>query len=149
MIFKSLMKSASVALILAMVTGSVAMAGEKAAKAGEKAAKHHVVFHVNSDEKSWGMAMNNISIMKKNLGDKVEIEVVANGPGLGMLKFDSPVGQRLGKALDAGVTAYACGNTMKAMKVSDKDLYPGVKVVPGGIMEVVKKQEAGWSYIKI
>jgi len=149
MIFNSLKKSAVLALVLAMVTGSAAMVTGSTAMAGEKAAKHHVVFHVNTGEKSWNMAMNNVTIMKKKLGDKVDIELVANGGGLGMLMFDSPVAQRMKTALDLGIEVAACGNTMKAKKVTEKDLYPGVKVVPGGIMEIMKKQEAGWTYIKI
>jgi uncharacterized protein len=38
---------------------------------------------------------------------------------------------------------------MKAAKLTDKDLYPGVGTVPGGVIEIMQKQEAGWTYLKI
>jgi len=144
MIVKSLMKSAALALILALATGSAAMAADTAKK-------HRVVFHLNDDnEAKWNMALNNVSIMQKKLGkENVEIELVANGGGLKMLKFETPVGNRLGDAIKSGITFDACGETMAATKVTEKDLFPGVKVVPGGNIEVMQKQEAGWTYLKI
>ena len=77
------------------------------------------------------------------------IEIVVNGPGLDMMKFDSVVADRMTAALGTGVALLACGATMKAANVTEKDLHAGVKVVPGGVVEVMQKQEAGWSYIKI
>jgi len=119
-----------------------------AADAGKK---HHVVFQLtDNDEAKWNQALNNINIMQDTLGkENVEIELVANAGGLNMLKFDTTVGNRLGATIKKGVTFSACGQTMKAFKVTEKDLYPGVKVVPGGNIEVMEKQEAGWTYIKI
>ena len=29
------------------------------------------------------------------------------------------------------------------------DLLPGVKSVPSGVVELVQRQEAGWSYVKV
>lgn len=143
MILKSLMKSAALALILALATGS-------AAQAADPVKKHRVVFQLNTGEESWKMAMNNVMIMQKTLGkENVDIELVANGAGLGMLKLETTEGPRLAEAIKNGITVYACGQTMKATKVTEKDLYPGVKVVPGGNIEVMLKQEAGWTYLKI
>lgn len=42
----------------------------------------------------------------------------------------------------------ACGNTMKAQKVSKEDLVPGVEVVKAGVLEIGEKQRQGWSYIQ-
>jgi intracellular sulfur oxidation DsrE/DsrF family protein len=38
---------------------------------------------------------------------------------------------------------------MRAAKITEKDLYQGVKTVPGGVGQIMKRQEAGWTYIKI
>jgi hypothetical protein len=137
------MKSAAVALFLTLAAGL--------AHAADAVKKHHVVFHLNdSDEAKWNMALNNVNIMQKTLGkENVEIELVANGGGLKMLKFDTTVGPRLADTIKSGITFYACGETMKATKVTEKDLFSGVKVVPGGNIEVMQKQEAGWTYLKI
>jgi len=144
MFFKTFMKLAALEMALAL-------ASDPAAMAADAVKKHRVVFQLNdNDEAKWNMALNNVSIMQKNLGkENVEIELVANGGGLKMLKFDTTVGPRLDGAIKSGITFYACGETMAATKVTEKDLFPGVKVVPGGNIEVMQKQEAGWTYLKI
>jgi intracellular sulfur oxidation DsrE/DsrF family protein len=81
--------------------------------------------------------------------DKVNVEIVVNGPGLDMMKFDSIVAGRMAEAIGNGVELMACGTTMKAANVTEKDLHNGVKVVPGGVVEIMLKQEAGWTYLKI
>jgi intracellular sulfur oxidation DsrE/DsrF family protein len=115
------------------------------------AKKHNVVIHVTDPEAwKWNQALNNAGNLQKNLGkNNVRVEIVVNGPGLNMMKFESEVGNRMQAALKNGVDLLACGATMKAAKVEKKDLYPGVKVVPGGVIEIMEKQEAGWTYIKI
>lgn len=113
--------------------------------------KHNVVFHVtDNDPVKWNQVMNNVTNMQKNVGkDLINIEVVANGPALDMMKLESPVGERMSEAQKNGIAFMACGATMKAAKVTEKDLFPGVIVVPGGVIEIMNKQEAGWTYLKI
>lgn len=113
--------------------------------------KHHVVFHVtDSDPVKWNQVLNNAGNLKKNIGkDNVDIEVVANGPGLDMMKLESQVSNRISDALNNGIVLMACGATMKAANLTEKDLLPGITVVPGGVIEIMQKQEAGWTYLKI
>lgn len=112
--------------------------------------KQGVVMQVSdNDPAKWNLALNNAKNLQQALGkDNVNIEIVAYGPGLNMLKFDSEVANRLGEAAKSGVELAACGNTMKAMKVSEKDLASGVKVVPGGVVEIMKRHYEGWAYIR-
>ena len=37
---------------------------------------------------------------------------------------------------------------MKERKVAKEELHSNAIIVPGGILEIVQKQEHGWSYIK-
>jgi intracellular sulfur oxidation DsrE/DsrF family protein len=37
---------------------------------------------------------------------------------------------------------------MRARKVTKADLLDNMGTVPSGVVEVVKKQEAGWTYVK-
>jgi intracellular sulfur oxidation DsrE/DsrF family protein len=143
MSLRTLMQSAAVALILTLATGSATLA-----VAAEK--KHGVVMQVSDNNPAtWNLALNNAKNLQQALGkDNVNVEIVAYGPGLKMFMFDSEVANRLSDAEKSGVTLAACGNTMKAMKVSEKDLHAGVKVVPGGVIEIMEKQEAGWAYVK-
>ena len=144
MLFKSFVKFAALVLALTMATGSAVTA----IAADNKS--HKIVFHVTeNDPAKWNQILNNAKNVQQAVGkDKVAIEVVANGPGLNMLKFDSEVAVRMTDAQKEGVVFNACGTTMKALKVSEKDLHNGVKVVPAGIVDIMKKQEAGWTYVK-
>ncbi len=112
--------------------------------------KKSVVIQVSeSDPAKWNLALNNAKNLQAELGkDNVVIEIVAYGPGLDMLKFDSEVGNRLTDARKGGVTLAACGNTMKARKVAKQDLHGDVTVVPAGVVEIMNRQRAGWTYIK-
>jgi intracellular sulfur oxidation DsrE/DsrF family protein len=137
-------KSAVIAMVLAFASGPAAMAAD----AGKK---HHAILHVtDNDPVKWNQALNNANNLQKALGKaNVDVEIVVNGPGLEMMKFESPVGPRMGEAMKNGISLLACGATMKATKVTEKDLYQGVKVVPGGVVQILNRQEAGWTYIKI
>lgn len=145
MFFKTFVKFAALAMVLTLATGSATLA-----VAAEKKA-HNVVFHVtDNDPVKWNQALNNSANLQKATGkENINIEIVVNGPGLDMMKFDSVVANRMTEATANGVSLLACGATMKAAKVTEKDLHAGVKVVPGGVVEIMEKQEAGWTYIKI
>lgn len=139
-----LAKVAGVALAFALISGPAALAADAAKK-------HHVIFHVtDSDPVKWNQALNNAGNLQRALGkDNVEIEIVANGPGLDMMKFESAVANRMKDAMGNGVSILACGATMKGANLTEKDLFPGVKVVPGGVVQIMLRQEAGWTYIKV
>ncbi|MEJ5209862.1 MAG: DsrE family protein [Burkholderiales bacterium] len=103
----------------------------------------------DNDPAKWNLALNNAKNVQKDLGaDKAEVEIVAYGPGLNMLKAESEVANRIQDALKDGVKVVACGNTMKGMKVQKEDLVPGVAVVKAGVLEIGEKQRAGWTYIR-
>src|SRR5471032_276010 len=65
--------------------------------------KNRVVFQVSdADPKKWTLALNNARNIQTDLGrDNVEIEIVAYGPGIGMLKADSEVKARVEEATAA------------------------------------------------
>lgn len=113
-------------------------------------AKHKVVFQVSDDDpKKWVLTFNNVANIQKDLGpENVDIEVVAYGPGLGMLKLDSPVATRIRNAVESHVKVVACENTMHAQHLEKQDMLSDVSYVPSGVIELVKKQEAGYAYIK-
>jgi intracellular sulfur oxidation DsrE/DsrF family protein len=144
--FESTLKSVAVAL-----TMTLALASAGNAMADEAKKEHNAVLHVNqNDTVAWNQALNNATNMLKAMGkDKLNVEIVMNGAGLDMVKLESPVAGRIPDVLAAGVELKACGQTMKAAHVTAEDLAPGVQVVPGGMAEILQKEEAGWSYIKM
>lgn len=128
------------------------LAAPLSASAEDKApdTKNKIVFQVSDNEPArWNLVLNNVKNLQSALGkDNVVIEVVAYGPGINMLKMDSVVGDRLQDAADNGVMIAACGNTMKAAKLTMADIHPGVRQVPAGIVELMKKQQEGYAYIR-
>ncbi len=112
-------------------------------------ARHHrVVFALTSPEEAdWNLTMGNIRNLLKLLPD-AEVEVVSYGPGIMMVAKTSAVAADI-TALEAQhVKFVACQNAMRARKLTVADLIDGVTPVPAGIVEVVTKEEEGWTYIK-
>lgn len=112
--------------------------------------KEKLVIQVSDgDAAKWSMALNNAKNAQQDYGtDKIDIEIVTYGPGVGMLKSDSTVAQRIEEAKHTGITIVACQNTMRGMKLTESDMLPNTSYVPSGIVEVIKKQRAGYAYVR-
>ncbi len=113
-------------------------------------AQAKVVFQVSdNDPAKWNLTLNNVRNVQNDLGeDKVTAEVVVYGPGIGMLKSDSPVAKRVADALGKNVKVVACENTMKAQKLTYDDMLPKIGYVPAGVVELIQRQADGYAYIK-
>ena len=102
-----------------------------------------------SDPARWNLTLNNVKNAQKEMGAALaEVEIVAFGPGLDMLRDDSEVGPRIQEALTRGVKVLACRNTMGAMKLRESDLQPNIGFVPAGVVEIIRKQAEGYSYLR-
>jgi len=135
-------------LVVAGAAALVAVALPAAAQ--PQGAQNRALFQVtDNDPARWNMILNNMANLREGVAaEGVEIELVAYGPGLLMLKADSPVRQRIAAALKSGVKVNACQNTMEAMKLAPADMAPDIGYVPSGVVEVMKKQQQGWAYIR-
>ncbi len=103
----------------------------------------------DADPGKWNLALNNAKNIQADLGAaNVDVEIVAYGPGIGMLKADSVVGSRIDEALGAGVKVVACENTMRGQKLTKADMLPKVEYVPAGVTEIMQRQQQGWAYIR-
>ena len=124
--------------------------GTGVAHAEDSAAKNRVVMQVSdNDPAKWNLALNNAKNLQADLGaGNVEIEIVAYGPGIGMLKAESVVGNRIGEALGHGVKVSACENTMRGQKLAKTDMLDGIGYVPAGVVEIMRKQQQGWAYVR-
>jgi intracellular sulfur oxidation DsrE/DsrF family protein len=112
--------------------------------------QNRVVVQVSdADPAKWNLALNNARNLQADLGPKnVEIEIVAYGPGLGMLKSESIVSNRVGDALGTGVKIVACENTMRAQKLVKADMLDGIGYVGAGVVEIMQRQQQGWAYLR-
>ena len=114
------------------------------------AGKNKVVFQMSdADPARWMLALNNMRNVQVDLGDdEVELELVAYGPGIGMLKADSPVAKGVAEALKTGAKVVACENTMKVQKLGYPDMLPNIGYAPSGVVELMRKQQQGYAYIR-
>jgi len=103
----------------------------------------------DNDPGKWNLALNNAKNIQKDVGkDNVDIEIVAYGPGIGMLKAESEVANRIGEAVDSGVKVMACENTMRNQKLDKADMNAKVGYVPSGVVEIMQRQQKGYAYLR-
>ena len=154
----TLAMAALAALAFAVTAATPGHADDNMKKPGGKV--HHIAVHVDQNDKAvMNLALNNVENLMdayQEKGESVEIEIVAYGPGLMMLRDDkSPVKGRLAtikkRAFPSKVTYSACGNTKR--KMEKKEGHPvkivsEARVVPGGVVRLTELQEQGWTYIK-
>ena len=113
--------------------------------------QHRVILQMNVDAgDSWSQLLGNIQNIQRAFGvDKIQIEVVAYGKGLSLLlKTNAEYSERMKKASETGVVFAACQNSMRVRKVKTEDLLPFATQVDSGVAEIIRKQEAGWSYVR-
>ena len=130
--------------------GLGAAAAPALAQQKKPAAKQRVVFQVSdNDPARWQLALNNARNVQTDLGkDNAQIEIVAYGPGIEMMKAESKVAGGLAGALDSSVGLIACENTMHNTKVTRDDMYAGIAYVQAGVTHLMKRQQEGWAYIR-
>jgi intracellular sulfur oxidation DsrE/DsrF family protein len=144
------------ALAAALVSAGVAFAPavsyaqSSPQQAVQKSERYKVVLQVSDgDPAKWNLALNNARNIQQDLGKgNVDVEIVAYGPGLPMLKSDSKVSDRLAQALDNNVGLMACENTMRNTKVKKDDMYGGIGYVDAGVVHIMKRQRGGWAYVR-
>jgi intracellular sulfur oxidation DsrE/DsrF family protein len=138
------------AATLAMLAGIASLAAPDAVAQAVSASKNRVVMQVSdNDPAKWNLALNNARNLQTDLGAaNVDIEIVAYGPGIAMLKSESVVGNRIGEALGQGVKVSACENTMRGQKLAKADMLNGIDYVPAGVVEIMQKQQQGWAYLR-
>jgi uncharacterized protein len=151
------MRSFIAALAVAFAVG-LAMTSTNHAAEGSK--PHRVVIQVDqNDPDVMNLVLNNASNVVEYYRERredVEVEIVAYGPGLHMLRDDtSPVKDRIRQlareSSPAKVTFAACNNTKQAMEKREGraiTIIPQATIVPSGVVELMERQEQGWSYVR-
>jgi uncharacterized protein len=119
---------------------------------------HRYVIQVSRDDtESMNLALGNAMNAKKlydSRGQQFQVEIVAYGPGILMLRDDkSPVKDRIEEAKKAipNLVLSMCGNAKAAAERREGHPItplPGVGVVPAGVVRVAELEEQGWTYIR-
>jgi intracellular sulfur oxidation DsrE/DsrF family protein len=114
---------------------------------------HHVAIQIDqNDPQIMNLVLNNATNIIEYYRDKnedVDIDIVAYGPGLHMLRADtSPVQDRIKRLKDmvfpGKIQFSACNNT-EGHAIS---VVPEATIVPSGVVHLMELQEQGWSYVR-
>ena len=158
--FNQVISAAAMGMALLWVAPGMAQNRELAAAplAAAKDNAHRLVLQVNSNEPAtMNLALNNASNVEqyyRERGETVEIEIVAFGPGLHMLRDDtSPVKERLRAIADKSpaISFKACANTQENMGKAEARTIPLVgqaSLVQSGVVRLMELQEQGWTYVR-
>ena len=117
-----------------------------------------VLVHLTSADTDDGLnTLNNLEQMLQQYeqdNQPVHVEVIANGNGIKLL---SPHKQQIAQRIAYLTSQYdnlefaACKNTLDQMRLTrgvDLQLIPEVKIIDSGVVEVIKRQREGWTYIR-
>lgn len=79
----------------------------------------------------------------------MEIEVVFHGQAvLSMVKDSAQFSDRIRLAKEKGVILAVCNNSLKRLKIDPSQIKQEGIVVPSAVVELIRKQSEGWSYLK-
>ena len=128
------------------------------ALAADKA--HRISIQIDQDDPQvMNMVLNNATNVieyYRAKNEDVDIDIVAYGPGLHMLRADtSPVQDRIKRLKDmvfpGKIQFSACNNTKQGMEKTEGhaiSVLPEATVVPSGVVHLMELQEQGWSYVR-
>ena len=134
--------------LLAVLLFGAMLAGQAAAQAPAPAKERIIIQISTPEQRIWNQALNYVENLQELYGkDNVEIEIVALGWGIGMVKFDSPLATRVAATLTRGAKLQACEVTMSRQKLTKQDMLPDIGYVPAGLGQIIKRQKEGWAYI--
>jgi intracellular sulfur oxidation DsrE/DsrF family protein len=112
--------------------------------------KLRVVWDVSSADTSVHASafrqINNALALEPDL----EIELLFHGYAVkSMLTTDKSFEARIKAAKEKGVNISVCNNSLKRLNINPAELRPEANIVPSAVVELIKKQAAGWIYLKV
>jgi intracellular sulfur oxidation DsrE/DsrF family protein len=116
----------------------------------QSSGKLGVVVQVSDgDAKNWNQALNVVRNIQAEYGkENVDVELVVFGFASGLLKFDSPLSNRIDETLASGAKVLMCENTMKGQKLSKSDMHAAIGYVKAGVIEIIDKHRQGWAVVR-
>lgn len=119
----------------------------------EDTTAHNIVYQCNqADAEYHRHILFSAGELLRTYGDDIQIIVAAFGPGIHILgkKPGRPVAadvrQKVSSLAEYGIGFHACGNTMKTLNWSEKDMLAFAHIVPVGVIDIMLLQEKGFSY---
>lgn len=112
---------------------------------------YDAILHIDSaDPAIFKMVMRNaVNYLNAIPAEKFELHIVANGKGV--TQFTNGNDELHALALEVvarGVVIKVCANALAENNIRHENVWPECIIVPAGLIEVVRLQKAGFSYIK-
>jgi hypothetical protein len=149
---RGFLRSFAALALLSMAFASTGTAAEGKA--------HHIAIQIDqNDPQIMNMVLNNatnVIAYYRNKNEDVNLDIVAYGPGLNMLRADtSPVQDRIKRLKDmvfpGKIQFSACNNTKQGMEKAEGhpiSVLPEAIIVPSGVVHLTELEEQGWSYVR-
>jgi len=140
-------------LIFAILVYAIGIHQAVAAPEDKPFAEQKVVLQISDPNPfKQTLVLNVASNLIKHYGpDKVDVEIVAFGPGLRLLFKDNSNTSRINGLDSSGVRFAACGNTITGMSKllgHKPELHSTATIVPGGIVRIIDLQDKGYKLVK-
>jgi intracellular sulfur oxidation DsrE/DsrF family protein len=112
-------------------------------------AQHKIIWEMSAgDTAQQRVLFNQLNNVLAETPD-TKIEVVFHGFAVYAMLTDTGYFKTQIAAMNKkGIVFAVCNNSLKKRNINPKRVIPEAKIVPVAILEIVQKQEAGWSYIK-
>jgi intracellular sulfur oxidation DsrE/DsrF family protein len=138
---------------LAMAQPRPAAAAENNALADKPFADHHLVLQLSDDDaKKQSLVISVAYNLLKFYGpDKIAIEVVTFGPGIALLRSDSPNRALVDSLVAQGVKFDVCMNTVETVERETGHrvpLNPNAKPVEAGVAQILALTEKGYTLVR-
>lgn len=108
--------------------------------------EYQVIFHIDENDR-WKMVLKNIENTIAS-GESIEIAVLANAGAVKEYAVNGEAQERMAKLNSAGVSFMACQNALNGNNIESTAIAEFVTIVPAGIVELIKRQKAGFCYIR-
>jgi uncharacterized protein len=137
----------------AMIEPRLAAAAENNALADKPFADHHLVLQLSDDDaKKQSLVISVAYNLLKFYGpDRIAIEVVAFGPGIALLRSDSPNVKLVDSLVAQGVKFDVCMNTVETVERETGHrvpLNPNAKPVEAGVAQILALTEKGYTLVR-
>jgi len=147
-----LFRKAKAAFAFFLATALAGLGGCASTGPAPTAGKQRIVLQVSDDNiKTWNQSLNVAGNLQQAYGKgKVEIELVAFGTGINMLRAEALVANRVQEAMGSGIVdvVYACENSMERQKLKKDDMASKITYVDAGVMHMIKRQREGWFLLR-
>jgi uncharacterized protein len=150
-----LSKSAQTAAIAAMLTIALASVGrtQQAPLQDKPFAEHKIVLQLSDNDPRKQALVISVAnnLLKFYDPDKVAVEVVAFGPGIDLLRSESPGRKQVESLIAQGVRFDVCLNTVDTVERETgrrPDIMPGATPVQVGVGQILFLTENGYTLVR-